>query len=256
MSDVITAAEAHVPTTLDADLEAKPLAQALREATWGSHERAEYSPFETALVKGNLKKEAYADLLAQTWYVYKALEEVALLIAEDPIAGQVIFPELTRLPAVQADLVFYLGEDWADKVDILGVTEDYCDRIRKIAANDPIRYVAHHYTRYLADLSGGFMIDRGITKAYGLDVDGRRYYIFDQIENAKAFKENYRDVLNNMDIDLDTKRALVEETLVAYEFNVEMIRLLTERHDPILIDPTDTAAPAAPAGHGHGHPHA
>jgi heme oxygenase len=183
--------------------------------------------------------------------VYKALEEVAGQISDDPIAGQIIFPELTRLPAIEADLAFYYGTDWAKQVDVLGVTDDYTDRIRKIAANDPIRYVAHHYTRYLADLSGGFMIDRGITKAYGLELDGRRYYIFDAIPNAKEFKENYRDVLNGMDIDLETKRTLVEETLVAYEFNVEMIRLLSERHDPIEIDGgTVVDGEAAP------HPHA
>jgi len=251
MSDVLNTAEGHIPASLDTDLAAKPLATALREATWGSHERAEYSPFELALAGGRLKIEAYRDLLAQSWYVYKALEEVADQIAGDPIAGQIIFPELTRLPAVEADLVFYYGEDWEKQVDVLAVTEEYTDRIRKIAANDPIRYVAHHYVRYLADLSGGFIIDRGIKKAYNLDLDGRRYYQFDAIENAKAFKENYRDVLNNMDIDLDTKRALVEEVLVAYEFNVEMINQLTERYDPIEMESTDVVEGGASL-----HPHA
>ena len=246
MSEVLTTAEGHVPESLDADLESKPLAQALREATWGSHERAEYSPFEQALAHGRLKVEAYRDLLAQTWFVYKALEEVADQISEDPIAGPIIFPELTRLPAMTADLVYYYGEDWATQIDILAVTEDYTDRIRKIAANDPIRYVAHHYTRYLADLSGGFVIDRAIKKAYDLELDGRRYYQFDGIPDAKAFKENYRDVLDGLEIDLDTKRTLVQEVLVAYEFNVEMIRQLTERHKPIEIEgaPEAEGAPA------------
>lgn len=236
MSDVLNTAEGHVPEALEQTLAEKPLAQALREATWGSHERAEFSPFEQALAHGRLKVEAYRDLLAQTWFVYKALEEVAGQVADDPLAGQIIFPELNRLEAMTADLVYYYGEDWASQIDVLGVTEDYTDRIRKIAANDPIRYVAHHYTRYLADLSGGFVIDRAIKAAYGLDLDGRRYYQFDKITDAKAFKENYRDVLNGLDIDLETKEALVKEVLVAYEFNVEMIRQLSERHAPIEID--------------------
>jgi heme oxygenase (biliverdin-producing, ferredoxin) len=219
-----------LPEDLDRDLETKPLAQALREATWGAHHRAEHNPFEKALAGGTLPVAAYRDLLAQTHAVYVALEEVAAEVAGDPLAGRVVFPELTRVPAIEADLAYYFGPDWRDEIEILPITLDYCDRIRKIAANEPMRYIAHHYTRYLADLSGGFVIDRAIKEAYGLDLDGRRYYQFDEISDPKAFKVNYREVLNGLPVDLEAKRVLVHEVLVAYEFNVAMIGLLGHRH--------------------------
>ena len=50
-------------------------------------------------------------------------------------------------------------------------------------------FVAHHYTRYLGDLSGGQAIGRLMKRHFGFETNGILFYLFDQIADPKAFKE-------------------------------------------------------------------
>jgi len=214
------------PAVLD-ELTSRPVSKIMRRQTWPDHERAEHSPFEQALVMGTVTKEAYADLLVNVLPVYETLESRMVGLADDPIAGHIIRPELPRAEQIAADLAFYAGPDARETLEVLPVTTEYVDRIRTAT---PVQYVAHHYTRYLADLSGGIYIDAALTKAWGLELDGRRYYVFDQIPDADTFKGAYRAALDEMPLDADGKRQLIEEVLVAYEFNIEMVAILADKH--------------------------
>lgn len=100
-------------------------------------------------------------------------------MASDPIAGTFVRPEVFRTNHVERDLAHYWRPSWRDRVDLLPETQFYAERITTIAADDPIAWIAHGYTRYLADLSGGLVIDKAITEAYGLEQDGRWLYTFD-----------------------------------------------------------------------------
>lgn len=210
-----------------ADLETKKLSKVLRRETWGDHERAQYSDFEVALVKGTISREAYRDLLGQMYFVYGALEDRAEELTGDPIAGPVLKPELHRKEAIEADLAFYYGHDWRDQIQALAVTEEYVSRIRNSTAP---RFVAHHYTRYLADLSGGVEIDEALRKAWDLDTDGRRYYIFEKIPVAVDFKNSYRATLDELAVSPEQKLEMLVEAITAYEYNIEMVRVLAERY--------------------------
>ena len=218
-----------MPEGLLDELSQQKLSKVMRRQTWPDHERAEHSVFEVALVRGTVPRDAYADLLAQVWHIYDALEARAEELKDDPLAGGVIFPELHRKEAIEADLEFYAGSDWAEKYPIMPVTEEYRDRIRSAT---PSQYVAHHYTRYLADLSGGFDIDRGISGAFGLEGEnGRRYYQWPGIPDAMAFKKQYREVLSEMPVSVEEKRSIIQEVLYAYELNIEMVEILADRYD-------------------------
>lgn len=220
-------AEKIPPQALE-DLETRPVSKIMRRQTWPDHERAEHSPFEQALVRGTVTEAAYADMLTQVWHVYDALEARMDELRDDPVAGTVLFGELPRRDAVEADLVHYAGPDWRATADILPVTREYAERIRTAT---PVQYVAHHYTRYLADLSGGFDIDRGITGAFGLEgTGGREYYQWPDIPDAMEFKAVYRQRLDALPINTAQKRELIDEVLVAYEFNIEMVRVLADNH--------------------------
>lgn len=241
MSEVLAGALSQ-PTLgpdLDQELETEKLSKVLRDRTWGSHERAEFGDFEQALVKGVMRKEVYAFLLSQVYYVYKALEDEAERLTDDEVASRVIFPEVHRVEKVERDLAFYYGPDWREQITPLEITQEYVDRIHAAAADSPARYVAHNYNRYLADLSGGFVIDRAIQRAYDLELDGRHLYQFDEIENAKAFKNMYRGILDELPLDADGKRALIEEALIAYEFNIVLNETIADLHDPIIMDGVD-----------------
>lgn len=236
MSETLTRASTRLPADTAHRLANEPLASVLRWATWGAHEEAESGELEQALVDGRLRREVYADLLAQSWVVYGEIEQLASAFANHPVAGPFVRPEIARTAAVERDLAFYCGPDWREKIRILPITEQYVERIRTVSADGPMGWIAHGYTRYLADLSGGLVIDEAITTAYGLQQDGRWLYTFDLPEGISptTWKNAYRQLLNLLDVDINTKMALIEEILVAYQFNIDVSDELVRLHHPIV----------------------
>lgn len=218
--------KSRIAPKLREELERKPLSRMLRRDTWPDHERAQYSPFEMALAGGTISSAAYRDLLAQVLPVYVALEKRGEELRDDPIAGRVYFPEVLRTKNVEADLDFY-WPTWRAEVQFLPVTEEYIARVREAA---PIRFVAHHYNRYLADLSGGLMIAEALRRAWNLNGGGLRYYEFSNISDANAWKTNYREVLDALPLDIDGKLELIGEVMVAYEYNIEMAERLADMY--------------------------
>ncbi|WP_250544226.1 biliverdin-producing heme oxygenase [Canibacter zhuwentaonis] len=58
--------------------------------------------------------------------------------------------------------------------------------------------VAHHYTRYLGDLSGGQMIAKRIRSQHGLESDSVAFYEFAELGDLNEFKQQLyvrRDIL-------------------------------------------------------------
>lgn len=147
------------------------------------------------------------------------------------------FPELHRVPALERDLAFLLGPDWRDTITPLPTTRAYTDRIRW-TVNWPAGFIAHHYTRYLGDLSGGQVIKRVVQRAYGFtDGLGFEFYVFDQLSSLPKFKKNYRAVLDSLDLDEAEQLRVVEEVRRAYQFNNE---LMAELHrSSALSSPND-----------------
>lgn len=216
-----------IPTEVLAELDSRPLSKIMRRQTWPDHERAEFSPFEQALVKGTISKEAYVDLLVNVLPVYEALEGRIAELADDPIAGPLLVDGLERVPSITADLTFFAADDWKSKTT-LPVTDEYVNRIKDAT---PERFVAHHYTRYMADLSGGYYIDKALTAAWNLEgLAGRSYYAFAEIPDANTFKDAYRSALDTMPVDAKQKEDMIEEVLVAYEYNIEMVSVLADQH--------------------------
>jgi heme oxygenase len=239
VNEILDRAAARLPFDVERRLAAEPLSTVLRQATWGAHEEVESGPLEAALADGRLRAEVYADLLAQSLPVYRAIEELAPQMAADPLAGPFVRPEVFRTAHVERDLAHYWGDEWRARVELLPVTQFYVERIRTVAAADPIAWIAHGYTRYLADLSGGLVIDKAITEAYGLEQDGRWLYTFDLPSGVdpKAWKNAYRQLLNLLDLDTATAIRLIEEALVAYQCNIALNDALVARHGDIELEP-------------------
>ncbi|MFT4231339.1 MAG: biliverdin-producing heme oxygenase, partial [Leucobacter sp.] len=81
--------------------------------------------------------------------------------------------------------------------------------------------VAHHYTRYLGDLSGGQMIAKRVAKQHGLERDGIAFYDFAELGSLVAFKNGYRAALDALGatLDADEKARMLDEVRAAYGFN-------------------------------------
>lgn len=189
-------------------------------ATAADHSNAEHSPFMTALLGGELPREGYVDLLAQHHRLYEALESVGSLLANDPISSAFLDPNLHQLDALTSDLLHLAGPDWADRYPASSATDDYTARVREVATSWPAGYVAHHYTRYLGDLSGGVIIARVAAQAYGLTPGrGGSFSRFERIADAKAYKVAYRAKLDAAPWSDEEQLLVIDEIRHAYDLN-------------------------------------
>lgn len=195
---------------------------ALRERSSSSHSRSEHAGFMADLLKGEGSREDYISLVSQHYFIYEALESAGGRMRNDPVASVFLSDKLTRLPALEADLEFLVGSDWRDQIRPLPTTERYVARINAVGATWAGGFVAHHYTRYLGDLSGGIFIGRVLQRRFGFETNGVGFYLFDDIADPKAFKDVYREQLDAAPWDEAEKERVIDEVLAAYSFNTEV----------------------------------
>ena len=191
----------------------------LRQASVQDHADAETNGYMSDLMDGNLPLSAYAALTARLHPVYAALEEAAEAMREHPVAGRFVFAELVRKPALEADLAELLGAGWAERVEESPAAQVYAARIREVAFTWPGGFLAHHYVRYMGDLSGGQIIGRMVERAYDLkDGKGTSFYRFADLK-AKPFKDAYRVLIDEAPFDAEEQRRIIGEVKLAYRLN-------------------------------------
>lgn len=199
-----------------------PFSAALRERSSGAHSGSEHSGFMADLLQGRGTRDDYIALVTQHWFIYDALEAATERMRRDPVASVFISDKLTRLPALEADLEFLIGADWREQVEALPTTARYVERIERVGATWPGGFVAHHYTRYLGDLSGGLFIGKLMQRQFGFDTNGIGFYLFGDIADPRAFKEVYREQLDAAPWDAAEQERVIDEVLLAYRFNTEL----------------------------------
>ncbi|MFF1656271.1 heme oxygenase (biliverdin-producing) [Streptomyces sp. NPDC058255] len=202
----------------------------IRTASHEQHTEAETSTFMSDLLGGRLGVDAYARYTEQLWFVYEALEADAERLAADPVAGPFMRPELPRRTALERDLAHLRGSDWRATITALPATRAYAARVTECARHWPGGYVAHHYTRYLGDLSGGQIIRGKAERTWGFarKGDGVRFYVFEDITNPAAFKRGYRALLDRVRADDLEKQRIVTECKRAFALNTAVFRALGE----------------------------
>lgn len=202
------------------------LASMLREGTKKAHTMAENTGFIACFLKGTVEKESYRKLVANLYFVYSAMEESMAKLKDHPIMGKMYFPELDRKVALESDLAYYYGSNWRDEAKPSAATQRYVARIYEVAQNDPELLVAHLYTRYIGDLSGGQILKKIAQNAMKLTDDGMDFYEFKQIPDEKAFKQTYRAAMDSLPVDQAKADAIVEEANGAFHQNMEMFQEL------------------------------
>ncbi|MFE6408299.1 heme oxygenase (biliverdin-producing) [Streptomyces sp. NPDC057837] len=202
----------------------------LRTASREQHEEVRGSTFLSDLLGHKLGVDAYARYTEQLWFVYRALESAAERLAGDPVAGPFVRPELFRTAALEQDLKYLRGPGWRSAATALPATLEYAGRITECARDWPAGYIAHHYTRYLGDLSGGQIIRDTAEKTWGFPRkgDGVRFYVFEQIPNPAAFKRSYWELLDAVPGDELERQRIVAECKRAYGLNNAVFQALGE----------------------------
>ncbi|MFF1396417.1 heme oxygenase (biliverdin-producing) [Streptomyces sp. NPDC058287] len=207
-----------------------PFSTLIRTASHEQHTEAESTTFMSDLLGGSLGVDAYARYTEQLWFVYRALEEAAEGLEGSGVAGPFVQAELFRVPAIERDLAHLRGAGWRDGVSALPATQAYASRVAECARDWPGGYVAHHYTRYLGDLSGGQIIRDKAEKNWGFarKGDGVRFYVFEGVPNPAAFKRSYRVLLDEVRVDELEKLRMVAECKRAFALNTAVFRALGE----------------------------
>lgn len=202
-------------------------AAAMRDGSRAEHTAAETSGYMSQLLEGHVNEAGYAALLLRLRPVYDALESTARKLAGDPIIDAVATPALNRLEAIDADLDHWVGS--GPRAVDSPAAEAYRERILSTTEWAPL-FVAHHYTRYLGDLSGGIHIGRVIRRQFGFDTDGSGFYVFADIADPAEFKNVYRSQLDAAPWSEDEHERVIDEVLLAYRFNTEVFEQLNTDH--------------------------
>uniref|UniRef100_B8HL70 heme oxygenase (biliverdin-producing) n=1 Tax=Cyanothece sp. (strain PCC 7425 / ATCC 29141) TaxID=395961 RepID=B8HL70_CYAP4 len=203
------------------------LATKLREGTKKSHTMAENTGFIACFLKGTVEKSSYRKLVSNLYFVYSAMEEELERQRNHPIISRIYFPELNRKSALEQDLYYYFGPNWREQVSPSSATQEYVARIREVSNTAPELFVAHSYTRYLGDLSGGQILKKIAQTAMNLsDGEGTCFYEFQAIADEKAFKNKYRQAMNDLPVDEATCDRIVDEANDAFKLNMKMFQEL------------------------------
>lgn len=206
-----------------ATVEVLSLSTAMREGSRAEHEAAEGSSFMAELLAGRLDGRAYTDYLLRFRGIYAVLEQAVRDHAADPMVAAVSDTALERLAAIDADLAH-----WAPDLDPTAPVDSPAAatyRERLAAAGDLAAggwggaLVAHHYTRYLGDLSGGQAIGRILDRSFDLDGSGIAFYDFAEIPKPKPYKDAYRSRLDALGLDAAGVQRVVDEVKVVFALN-------------------------------------
>ncbi|XP_030649589.1 heme oxygenase 1a [Chanos chanos] len=200
------------------------LSELIKSATKDSHVRAENTQLMLSYQRGQITQTQYKLLLCSLYEVYRALEEELDSNSQHPAVEPIYFPqELARLEPLERDLEFFFGPDWRKRVTVPAATHRYAQRLREIGRKSPNLLVAHAYTRYLGDLSGGQVLGRITQKTLGLvGQEGVSFFSFPGVTSPNRFKQLYRARMNSIELTKEEKQKVLEEAVRAFEFNIEV----------------------------------
>lgn len=199
------------------------LARALKVGTAVSHQAAEDVHFVSNFIQGKIDRELYGKLVVMLYHVYDKLE--ACLDQAGPVHFPTLhFPvELGRTATLEEDMDFWHGGMVHEKSPAV---QDYIDRLEYLTTHDPLLLLAHSYTRYLGDLSGGKILARVARRALVLQADGLAFYEFANIASPKLFKDMYRNAMDEMPLTEEQVVKLVAEANVSFLLNMRLFEEL------------------------------
>ncbi|XP_036385446.1 heme oxygenase-like [Megalops cyprinoides] len=209
----------NVPGCADCDL-----SEQIKAATKDSHVRAENTQLMLSYQRGQITLQQYKALLCSLYEIYRALEEELDRNSSHPGVAPVYFPqELARLESLEKDLRYFYGESWRDRIIVPAATHRYTQRLRKVGKENPEFLVAHAYTRYLGDLSGGQVLGRITQKSLGLTSgEGLSFFSFPGVTSPNRFKQLYRSRMNSIELTKEEREGVLEEAVRAFELNIEV----------------------------------
>ncbi|GAB5574196.1 heme oxygenase 2 [Prionailurus iriomotensis] len=236
------------------------LSEALKEATKEVHVQAENAEFMKNFQKGQVTRKGFKGqhgfepdhdhfltlVMASLYHIYVALEEEIERNKENPVYAPLYFPEeLHRRAALERDMAFWYGPRWEDAIPYTQATRRYVRRLHEVGRKEPELLVAHAYTRYLGDLSGGQVLKKIAQKALDLPSTGEGvdFFTFPNVASATKFKQLYRSRMNTLEMTPEVRQRVIEEAKAAFLLNIQLFEELQELLGQDAEDQSPSQAP-------------
>jgi heme oxygenase (biliverdin-producing, ferredoxin) len=186
------------------------------------HLEAERTGIIRDLLRGTASREGYILLLRNLLPAYQAMEHGLERHRASPGLAALSYYKFDRAPALESDLFTLCGKAWERDIPLLPAGEIYADRITKAAEGDGTRLIAHAYTRYLGDLSGGQILQRLLAKSLELQSSELSFYDFPRFPDVAALKADYRNALEKAGAQVTDPQIIVEEGAIAFSLNIDL----------------------------------
>lgn len=206
------------------------LSEQIKAVTKDIHVRAENTELMLSYQRGRVSLQQYQLLLCSLYKIYEALEEALDTNASHDAVAPIYFPqELARLESIGKDLEYFYGQSWREKMTVPAATLRYAQRLREVGRDHPEYLLAHAYTRYLGDLSGGQVLGRITQKSLGLKSgEGLSFFSFPGVSSPNLFKQLYRSRMNSVELTEQQRSGVLQEALAAFELNIQVFNQLQD----------------------------
>lgn len=216
-----------IPVSTSVDPPSLAFSKRIRAGTAQSHRLTESTGFVKGILRGAVDLESYRNMQLGLYAIYSAMETELERHRMDPLVRSVHFEQLPRRAALEQDLNFLFGPQWREQIHLTPARKQYLDRIRWVSLHDPGLLVAHSYTRYLGDLSGGRVVEKIARRSLRMDgEDGFRFFHFDGIEDVRQFKNVYRSRLDGLPISVARGEEIIEEARRVFTLNQQIFEEL------------------------------
>lgn len=218
-----------IDVALTADEEAAPMSfsKKIRAETAQAHRITESTSFVKGILRGAVDMESYRNMQTGLYMVYSAMERELKRHSLHPVVRTVYFSSLNRTLALESDLDALWGEPWKGHLALTPARRKYLERIQWVGQNAPELLVAHSYTRYMGDLSGGQVVERVVRRSLNAEGEaGFRFFHFDEITDVKAFKNVYRRCLDSLPVGPERGDEIIAESKRVFALNQQIFEEL------------------------------
>lgn len=180
------------------------------------------------------------------------MEELLEQYKDHMVVSIIHFPhELNRRESLEKDLEFFYGQERVAELTNPGTmtpaVKKYVQALKDACEKSPALLIAHSYSRYLGDLSGGQILSKRLKKhVLHLDendsswdtTEGLNFYHFNNLGNQTDFKNFYRERLNAAKVDQQTRDLIVSEAVFSFELNIQLFDEIQELSEAGKLAPS------------------
>jgi heme oxygenase len=161
------------------------------------HDQIRRTRFVLALAAHCLPWKAYADWLAQLYFVHESLAQAEAVMADHPIGRAMARSAPVSVPALATDLGFLYGRRWEQQIAAHSATTVYCTQLRNAAVREVGGFIAHHHARHIQDLAAAADLAPAVATAYGLQ-DARPRFLGPDDTDLWRYRDRYHQLLHTV----------------------------------------------------------